>query len=212
MRTKKILFYCLAALMGGCVPIMSLRPLFTSEDLVFDEKLLGTWVQDVNDPNDAWRFTRLDEASTGRLADRIEGEIDKAYRLDITDDGAHKGSLVACLVKLGDRRFLDIFADKLPSGETDAEKAKLPFNTFFFLPTHTFIKVDAIGDELKLRLTDDEKFQELLEAHPDAVKHEMNDDLPVLTASTKELQAFVTKYADDERLFTNEVLLRRKAQ
>ena len=43
MRTKKILFYCLAALMGGCVPIMSLRPLFTSEDLVFDEKLLGTY-------------------------------------------------------------------------------------------------------------------------------------------------------------------------
>ena len=212
MRMKKILFYALAVLMGGCVPIMSLRPLLTSEDLVFDEKLLGTWVQDVNDPSDAWRFTRLDEASIGRLADRIEGEIDKAYRLDITDDGAHKGSLVACLVKLGDRHFLDIFADKLPSGQTDVEEAKLPFNAFFLLPTHTFIKVETIADELKLRLTDDEKFQELIEAHPDAVKHEMIDDVPVLTASTRELQAFVAKYADDERLFANEILLRRKAQ
>lgn len=210
MKVKKALFYCLAALLGGCVPIVSLHPLFTSEDLVFDEKLIGTWVEDANDPNDAWRFTRLDEASAGWATDRIADEIDKVYRLDITDDGAHRGSLVACLVKLGDQRFLDVFADKLPSGQDDIEKTKLPFNAFFLLPTHTFIKVEVIADKLTLRLTDDEGFKALLEAHPNAVKSEMCDDTPVLTASTKALQAFVTKYANDERLFANEIVLLRK--
>jgi hypothetical protein len=36
------------------------------------------------------------------------------------------------------------------------------------------------------------------------------DDRPVLTASTKELQAFAVKFAADERLFPNELTLQRK--
>jgi len=51
---------------------------------------------------------------------------------------------------------------------------------------------------------------ELLEAEPNAVKFESVDDGVVLTASTKELQKFVLKYADDERLFSEEIELVRK--
>jgi hypothetical protein len=47
-------------------------------------------------------------------------------------------------------------------------------------------------------------------AEPNAVRHEMVEDRPVLTASTSELRAFVTKYAGDERLFPSEVTLTRK--
>ncbi len=34
MRIKKLLFYLLAALLGGCVPVMSLHSLYTEEDEV----------------------------------------------------------------------------------------------------------------------------------------------------------------------------------
>jgi hypothetical protein len=75
---------------------------------------------------------------------------------------------------------------------------------------HTFVRVDSVGQQLKLRVTDDDDFGKLLESEPKAVNHEMVEDRPVLTASTRELQAFVAKYADDERLFSEEVTLTKK--
>ena len=58
MRTKKFLFCLLASLLGSCVPIMSLHPLFDEKNVVFNEKLLGTWVED---PNTTWEFSRAEE-------------------------------------------------------------------------------------------------------------------------------------------------------
>jgi hypothetical protein len=63
---------------------------------------------------------------------------------------------------------------------------------------------------LKMRLTDDDAFEKIIEHDPNAVRHEMvEDDGFVLTASTRELQTFVLKYADDERLFTDAIVLLR---
>lgn len=211
MKTKKLAFMCLAALLGGCVPILSLHPLFTEEDVVFEEKLLGTWLDDSTPSEMTWEFARLDPTASERLREELGDQIKKFYRLSITDKEGRKGSLAACLVKLKDRLFLDVFPDKFPSGETDMEKTKLMYNAFFFVPAHTFLRVDSIGEQLTLRLTMDDRLKELLEAEPDAVKFTLVDDLPILTASTKELQAFVVKYAGDERLFPGDVTLVHKA-
>jgi hypothetical protein len=215
MKTKRALFYCLVALLAGCGPVFSLHPLFTKENLVFDEKLLGTWVDDPNESDNTWQFARLDEAAAGNLADEFREDFGKFYRLNVTskrNNEVHRGSLVACLVKLEDRMFLDVFPDQFPSGEQDVEKLPLLYNAFFFVPVHTFLTMEFAGDQLKLRLTDDEKFAKLLEAEPGAVKHETLDDRPILTASTKELQAFVLQHVGDERLFADEVILTRKSK
>ena len=212
MRMKKCALYCLAALMAGCVPIVSLHPLFTKDSIVFEEKLLGTWVEDSNKPQVTWEFIRLEKSAAERLPAEMRDEIQKCYRVNVTDDKGSKGSFAGCLVKLQDRLFLDLLPDRFPSGEQDPERMKLVYNAFFFLRVHTFARVGPIGDQLKIRLTDDEAFKKLIEAEPKAVKHDVIDDHPVLTASTAELQAFVAKYADDERLFTNEVTLTRKSK
>ena len=52
--------------------------------------------------------------------------------------------------------------------------------------------------------------EELLKENPDAVEHTSVGDRLVLTGSTKELQAFVLKYANDERVFDTPVTLSRK--
>ena len=195
---------------GRLCPIVSLHPLFTKENIVFEEKLVGTWVKDPNDPEVTWEFSRLDESAAQGPLEALRDEITKFYRLNITDEEGRKGSFAACLVKLGDRLFLDVFADRFPSGEQDIEKMKLAYNGFFFLPVHTFIRLDSIGEQLAIRLTDDDRFEELIQAEPTAIKHEVVDDRPVLTASTKELQAFVAKFAGDERLFPNDLTLQRK--
>ncbi len=210
MKSKTLAFYFLAILLAGCVPVVSLHPLFTKENLVFDEKLVGTWVKDVNDPEVTWEFSRLDETAAVGLLEPWRDEITKFYRLAITDEENHKGSFAACLVKLGDRLFLDVFADRFPEGGQDAEKMQFAYNAFFFLPVHTFIRVDSLGEQLTIHVTDDDRFKEMIQAEPTAVRHEIIDDRPVLTASTKELQEFVAKFAGDERLFPNDLTLQRK--
>ena len=58
-----------------------------------------------------------------------------------------------------------------------------------------------------MRLTEEEDIMKLLAAEPNAIGFVSVDGKPILTASTKDLQAFVLKYADDDRLFSDEVSL-----
>ena len=197
MKTKKILFYILSGILGGCVPIMSLHPLFSEKDVVFDEKLLGVWIEDSNTSETIWEFTRPDAN-------------ENAYRLIFSDKEGKKGSFDAHLTKLQNKLFLDIYPSEPPWDEADPNKVKWPYNTLFLIPAHTFIKIDSIDLNLTMRLTDDEKMDKLFEQDPNAVEHTSVDNKPVLTATTKELQAFVLKYADDNRLFTNETILSRQ--
>jgi hypothetical protein len=197
MKTKKFLFYMLAAILGGCVPVISLHPLYTEKDIVVDKQLFGTWVDDANSPETTWEFKSIDEPKN-------------AYKLIFTDEEGMKGSFVAHLVKLQNRLFLDIFPSELPWEPEDPNKIDWPYNTLFLIPAHTFVKIDSIEPQLKLRLMLESKIEELLKENPSAVKQTSVGDRLVLTGSTKELQAFVLKYADDERVFTDQVILSRK--
>jgi hypothetical protein len=168
MKTKKLLFYLLAGILGGCIPVMSLHPLFTEKDLAFDEKLLGTWV-DANET--MWQFSDANKP-------------EKAYKLIFTDKEGKKGSFVAHLVKLENRLFLDVYPSEPPWDEKDPNKVEWLHNTFFFIPVHTFIKVNGIEPQLKLQITDDDEFKKLLKQDPNAVEHTSTEDELVLTAST----------------------------
>ena len=198
MKTKKFLFYLLAVLLGGCVPVMSLHPLYTEKDLVFEEKLLGTWVDKPDDPETIWEF-------------KDPNEQEKVCKLVFVDNKGDRGLFDAHLVRLEDKLFLDLYPGEPPWGEEDPNKLVWPYNTLFLLPAHTFIRVNGFEPGLKLQITDDDEMEKLLKEDPNAVKRESVEDGFVLTASTKELQAFVLKYADDSRLFTKEaVLIRQK--
>lgn len=191
MKIKKLLFYLLAAILGGCVPVMSLHPLYTEKDLVFDGRLLGTWVEDSNSPENLWEFKEFNEQT-------------KVYKLIFTDNVGSKGSYEVHLSRLKDSLFLDLYPSKEPWDEEDPNKVDWAYNTLFFVPAHTFIKVDFVGPVLKLQLTDDDELKKLLAEYPNAVEHTFVDNKPFLTASTQKLQAFVRKYADDNRLFPDE--------
>jgi len=187
----------LAVILGGCVPVISLHELYTEKDIVVDKKLCGTWTDDPNSPKNTWEFKSIDEPKN-------------AYKLIFTDEEGKKGSFVTHMVKLQDRLFLDIFPSELPWEQEDPNKMDWPYNSLFLIPAHTFVKIDSIEPQLKLRLTLESKMEELLKEKPDAVEHTSVGDRIVLTGSTKKLQEFVLKYADDERVFTEQVTLSRK--
>ena len=197
-RTKKILLYLLAGILGGCVPVMSFHPLYTENDLVFDEKLLGSWVDDSN--KNMLEFSKSEKS-------------EKTYQVIyvVTEgDGKGKGIFDAHLVKLEGKLFLDVFPNQLPCGELeDPNQTKWFYNAFFTIPVHTFAKVDSIEPQLKLRLSDNETMEKFLEKDPNAVGHEMLEESAVLTARTKELQKFAVKYADGKEFFSKELVLKR---
>ena len=185
---KKVLFYLLAALVGGCVPILSLHSLYTEEDVVFEEKLLGTWLEDPNKPESTWKFKRIEEPNN-------------AYNLVLSDKEGKKGSFVAHLVKLEESLFLDVFPDEFPCDTDDPNKTDWLYNVFFLVPAHTFLKIEQIEPTLKIRTMEPDNVEEMLENDPNLIKHEIVQDRPVLTASTKELQKFMKAHANDEGLF-----------
>jgi len=209
MKIKKILFYLLAVLLGGCLPVMSLHPLVAEKDIVFEEKLLGTWVDDPNNPKSTWQFKRVEDSTSkdGEFDPPKKPEI--AYKLILLNNEDNtKGSFFAHLVKLESRLFLDVYPSRLPCAQPDPNEDWL-LNAFFLMPGHSFVIIDSIEPQLKLRWTNQEEMKKLLKEEPNAVKHELVEDSIVLTALTEQLQKFVMKYADDERVFPEQTILTR---
>jgi len=224
-RNLLLLFYALTAISLGCLPVMSLHPLYQEKDLAFEKELLGTWIDgdDPNDPDSTWQFARSDDSK-------------KQYQLIVTDEDGRKGVFAANLVKLDNLLVLDIHPEKFPSGAETVEDMNLPYNAFFFIPVHTFVKIDFITpiidigkhidkpdpNALKklsedhdyamvLRLTDDDDFEKLLKSDPNAIAYQKIENHGILlTASTKQLQKFVAKYADHKEFFSKDTELIRK--
>ncbi len=210
MKARKILFHLIGVLLGGCVPVMSLHPLSTQENVVFEEKLLGIWVDDLDNPKGTWEFKRVADSAQKDWEWPPPKRPEKAYKLLLlNNEEGTKGSFFAHLVRLEGRLFLDVLPSQLPCAQMDP-KQDWVFNTVFLIPGHSFAVVDSIEPQLKIRWTAEDEMKKLLKDEPKAVKHELVEDRIVLTASTDELQKFVLKYADDKRAFPAEVVLVRK--
>jgi hypothetical protein len=97
--------------------------------------------------------------------------------------------------------FLDVFPDEFPCDTDDPNKTDWLYNVFFLVPAHTFLKIEQIEPTLKMRIMEPDNVEEMLENDPNLIKHEIVQERPVLTASTKELQKFMKAHANDEGLF-----------
>lgn len=199
MKTKKIFLCVFAVILGGCIPIMSVNPFYTSSDVVFEEKLLGTWVDDINNPKSTWQFTGSNDPN------------DKIYKLLFTDDKGEKGLFAAHLLKLQNKLFLDVFPAEYASDVNSSEfKYPYTYSLVFMIPVHTILKVDSIEPQLLLVMTEVEKIKELLKEHPDSIAYTEEAGRIILTSPTKDIQNFILKYADDEKLFPDKIILKRK--
>ncbi|HBG78068.1 MAG TPA: hypothetical protein DDW84_04355 [Phycisphaerales bacterium] len=174
---KKIAFYTLAILLGGCVP--SLHPLFTDEEIIFDANLVGVW----SEPNSKnfWEFKQADN---------------KKYDVIYTDEKGI-GKFDGRLGKIGGDTFIDFYPQDINLPGSD-------FYKFHLLGIHTFAKVGLSKDSLKLSVMNPDNVEKLLKTDPNATKHEKVDDRIVLISSTKELQTFIKKYGKDNDLFKEE--------
>lgn len=195
MKMKSSLFALVltAVFFGGCV-VQCLNPLFAEKDYIAVPGLAGTWVQKEGETEQGtWVFVQ--EAGS--------------YKLTHTDEGGRKATFKVAAGRLGTNVFLNSVLDDLTPGTKLNDIA-----TVHLAPTCTFIKLRKTDAGLTLVAMNLEWLGKLLAENPKAVTHTLrsygNDTLPLLTASTEELQKFVARYAEDETAFGNKIKLVRK--
>ena len=172
--------------LAGCVP--SIHPLYHEEDLVFKYQILGAWQNDDNE--NLWEFKKSG---------------DKAYKLIFYEEGTNSEFIVH-LVKLGDHYFFDFY----PGGNEHLKISSLL--SVHLLPVHTFAKVEFENNKILIYFFDNDWLDKLLKQRKIKIAHEETQDYNVLTASTDELQKFVTKYAGDTDAFISPIVLIKNAE
>ena len=183
MKKLLVIIPMLALSLSACIP--SLHPLYTKETLTYREDLIGKWV----DQDDAlWNFEKAE---------------DQSYRLTIDHEDGQE-SYEVHLVRLNDLLFIDFF----PADHSEEQ----PYSLTWLVPTHSFGKVEIIGqDHFQLKFFDNEWLEELFLQRKIRIKNERLDDgTIVLSAGPEELQQFVIKYAGEPQAYVDPLELNRQ--
>ena len=181
MRVLKILTVVVGlALLSGCW-VLSIEPLYTNDDLIFDPSLIGVWGDSTGMSEDNWTFEREDSIS---------------YRLIVREKDKPEGTLEAHLVHLSGILFLDLYPE---FSESNNE-----FHASHTIPAHSFWRVSITGDTLSLHYLDADWMERKIEAGEITIANIRPDDAVVLAAPTGELQQLVYQHADEA--FNNEPL------
>jgi hypothetical protein len=171
-------------LLTGCV--VSLHPVYTQGDIVFEPALVGRWAEGP----DVFQFEKAG---------------DKTYRLTYTDESGASGTFTAHLLKLDGDLYLDLFPE-------DPELKENDFYKMHIVAVHTFMRVKQISPQLQMAFMDYDWLDKLLEKTPEALKHEREENRVIVTASTKELQAFLRKYSKAEGFWGGFLDMKRVTQ
>jgi hypothetical protein len=156
-------------LLAAC-GVGSVSPLLSDADVRFEPRLVGTW----------------------RAPDSKEFAVIKAagsngYSVAYTENDGKVGRFVGRLGTVGSLRVLDLEPAELPKAWSDSYKQML-------LPLHGLIIIDSIGRELRFRELQTDSLKAFLTREPQAIAHFLRKDGVVLTASTAEVQQFLTSY------------------
>jgi hypothetical protein len=177
-----------ALLLAGCV--ISVSPIYTAKDVVYDPALLGVWAEDEKDVN-TWTFEKSDDSS---------------YALTVADQDS-KSPFVAHLVQLGDHRFLDICP---AASGLDAAPLSGLYKTGL-IRGHLVLKVTQIKPVLQMQALDGDWLDKLLEKAPQTLAHQKADDGGlVLTAPTAALQSFLNLHWISEGAWGDPSNLKRR--
>lgn len=187
MKTKNIiLFAAISLLMTGCF-IKSLYPFYTKKTIVYDPKIIGTWLDD--------------DSSRWLIKQQMKWPIapDSSYQVEIVEKNNSIGSFNVHLFRLNNQLYLDFYpSGKIGSNDLVEENIVL---------THSLAKIGYSGNNIKIQWFNEVWLEQLLEQNRIRIRHEklydkdINTNSYLLTASTEELQKFIIKYGNDSLAF-----------
>ena len=194
-----------AFLCAGCQDVVSTSPLAVEGQTIFDDRLLGTWVEPA-DPDDPKGREAPDDPNDQVIVSRGR---DGRYQLTSFEDGEAQ-EFSAQLTQIGSHRFLQV--------------AHECSSHLFFQPDsgeqcYYFVKIEVEDGSLSFAMLDYERvFQDSLSKKL-SVEHEIrrqvgkdgiNSTCIILTAPTEELRRFLEAYTADGSVFEESTTSVRK--
>lgn len=186
MKWAKISLITLLALsLCGCVPQLSLYPLWDKEHLASEPALVGIWVNE--DETEFIQFKEDDQQKYLVIYSAKDGEK------------CSQSSFTLHLVRLDGALFFDFEPDQNALEERLKPELYLPL-----IIGHFFARAHIQGNELRLAVLDDEAFLNKIRNERIDIRYERpnpgGDEL-VLSAKTEEIQKFLSKHAADKDLW-----------
>jgi hypothetical protein len=191
MKTKTMaLTGLLMALANSCIP--SLYPLYTTEDLVTDDRIVGTWD---GGENGLWTFERLDytPSSSFLSADWSAPGDKKTYKLLVTEmDGKDtlEAAFVVHMLELDGQKYLNYHP-------VDVELHH-DFLAWHMITANHFSRIWMAQDSVSIGFFDPAYLEELIDKNRIKISHIRYENGILITARTRELQKFVIKYGGEE--------------
>jgi hypothetical protein len=195
---KLHLFFALALLLATFVywasaqasdPAFSLQHLFTASDCEPLPELIGTWAHTEGGLSGTWSVTAIPGDKY-----RLLGESENIAN-------PSRPAFDLCVAHLGGHLFFDAVFQSIPP---DGKKPLLSEDdTLFWIPLHLIGRLDFEGDALHFRLLSDEWLRAELEAGRLELTSTRTDEGDyLLTAPSKELKQFATRFASDTDAFS----------
>ena len=171
-----------------------------------NEYILGTWNNSEGEA--VWEIYKLDEDTYGMI---------------LTTDSM-PAMFKVHMLELSGHYFMDFYPEdfEIPVEEEEEKWLDLDFNfgttsypcindflSIHLFPVHTFARLEIGKDQITFRRFDMDWLYKLFEQNKIRIAHEQTEDNILLTATTDELQAFVSKYADAKEAYLEpEILVR----
>ena len=214
--------------------VTSLQPLVTYDKIITDQRITGNWISNDKSElqNRVFKVELLSNSTIMKGLSKSEVNSKKifsftgdaykdsilfknAYVISYEENGASY-NLIAALMKSGKNMFMDLYpAYMYDSTAPEKEASPYDFN-YDYLPGFTIAKVNFTTNGITLNFVDGELIEKLTEEGKIKLKYESNALFGtfLVTASPRDLQSFLEKYGDDERIFNKETtvtLIRQSA-
>ncbi len=187
-----------AILLNSC--LLTFYPIYTSADVVFDPALVGSYRanEDKDGQPNGLEMIRLSHAGIN-LSKEIAAISSKGYLVKFTEkDGSVSRQYIAFMVVLNRNRYIDFYPyskDVEKHGAYGALK----------VPMHAIYRISLEGNKkLILKRFNQDYLTELIAKRQIRMNHENVEGKRVITASTSELQQYITKYGGQEAAYEKE--------
>ncbi|MGQ1784808.1 MULTISPECIES: hypothetical protein [unclassified Saccharicrinis] len=182
--------------------VMSFYPLYTKNELVKDDRIMGTWMsrlitEEVSKDSLVWEISLFGK---NVKTENQKSPQNKTYWLKLYPSENPKDvvEFKIHIVHLKNEYYLDFLLEEMPYENI--------FAIIHLMPVHTFAKLEFNENELTVKWFNSELLEDLLKTQKIRIKHEKRmDGAQLLTAKPKELQEFIINYSNHADAYLKEL-------
>jgi hypothetical protein len=184
--------------LGGCV--LSFYPLFDNPEIRSDATLVGVWnTVPTHEPDSLHTEAKFTITQHPVMANTYIVEI------DAKGEGEMPGRFMAQIGLIGTNRFLQMLPER--PGSIHAKT----FLGGHFVAAWSFWKLELNGNSMSLYDMSEPWLEDMLKAKKLEIKHEQQKGgFIILTASSKDLKAFITKYEAEQGFYMEKMTFDRQ--